>query len=763
MNCPDIEIVVDTLKNRSGCSLLIGAGCSRSAGIPLASEIVEHIEREFSGKAKWAKAKTYPHMMGALHVGERRDLINRFIGEARMNWAHVAIACLMKHGFVDRILTTNFDPLIVRACALMGVFPAVYDFAASQCFEPGFIEGNAVFHLHGQHSGFILLNTEKEVEKHRESMKAVFADAGRSRTWIVAGYSGDNDPVFEQLSAVERFAYGLYWVGYKDQSPSDNLKQKLLGEEKEAYYLSGGYDADRFFIELAQKLGCFPPQFIASPFEHLLEQLEPLTDFPLKDSEQQEDILKNTRSLIQQAHDELQGQAQSKRKILLEMDTAFAADDFETVCALAEQLNRTEMNQETRETIALAWLGWADHDIELAEENEDRAEELYREAIRKHERSEEYCKSVGGAYSNWGLVLCRIATIGCGDAELLCLEAVEKFKKAVNLDSESFSAFANWGLALHLLAKTKAEDAKEYYEQAVEKYEQAGELRSDNCELFISWGAVLENMAGDGIGDVNELYDAAMEKYEQALALNPDSSTAWYNWGIALNKKGELMPDEIDLHHLACEKFMQALEINPNDYEGLSSWGVALCNLARKKTGDVESEELYEMAHEKFEQALAINPNYHQALHNWGRSLWEMADAGIGDVEEHYLCALKKYEQAAVVSPDTHSALTALGGILLCMANAGYGEANELYALAKEKCTEAEELMPGQGAYNLACVASLTGQHTEARSWLEKARKHGELPNRAHIDGDTDFDAVRDEVWFQSFLDSIDEGLVEEA
>jgi hypothetical protein len=81
--------------------------------------------------------------------------------------------------------------LVVRACALLGLFPAVYDFAASQLYRPEDIQGNAVIYLHGQSTGFVLMNTDEEVKRHSERMAPVFQAAGQRRTWLVAEYSGD--------------------------------------------------------------------------------------------------------------------------------------------------------------------------------------------------------------------------------------------------------------------------------------------------------------------------------------------------------------------------------------------------------------------------------------------------------------------------------------------------------------------------------------------------------------------------------------------
>src|SRR5207248_4258643 len=278
----DIQDVVETLKKAKdrgkACTLLIGAGCSVKAGIPLAAKFVDLISQEYPYKYSQVKEKTYPHCMAALSMGERRDLISGYIDNAKINWAHIGIAQLMKHDFVDRILTVNFDPLLQRACAMVGVFPAVYDFAASQYFNASFISDQAIFHLHGQRSGLVVLNTDEEVNKLSRHLKPVFDDALRGRVCIVVGYSGENDPVFTNLVGIDRFDNNLYWVGYQDSEPAEHVRTKLLDQGKDAFYVKG-FDADDFFVTLAQKLECFPPDFVGKPFSHLQKLMENVTPY----------------------------------------------------------------------------------------------------------------------------------------------------------------------------------------------------------------------------------------------------------------------------------------------------------------------------------------------------------------------------------------------------------------------------------------------------------------------------------------------------
>lgn len=74
----------------------------------------------------------------------------------------------MKEGYVDRILTTNFDPLIIRACALLNEFPAIYDFGSSHTYQRDHIANKSVFYLHGQYNGFVMLNTGEELDKQKK-------------------------------------------------------------------------------------------------------------------------------------------------------------------------------------------------------------------------------------------------------------------------------------------------------------------------------------------------------------------------------------------------------------------------------------------------------------------------------------------------------------------------------------------------------------------------------------------------------------------
>lgn len=84
MSCShNMDAVIEQLKdvkNRGkGCCLLIGAGCSASAGVPLAQEFVDLIKKEYPTSYLRARNKNYPECMNELSSDQRRDLTAKFI------------------------------------------------------------------------------------------------------------------------------------------------------------------------------------------------------------------------------------------------------------------------------------------------------------------------------------------------------------------------------------------------------------------------------------------------------------------------------------------------------------------------------------------------------------------------------------------------------------------------------------------------------------------------------------------------------------
>lgn len=487
-----IEDIVERVRNAKArdrsCSLLIGAGCSVKAGIPLASEFVDIIKDEYERCYERAEPKTYASCMEQLTVDERRDLIGRYVDKAKINWAHVAIALLMRGGYVDRVLTTNFDPLVVRACALLGEFPAVYDFATSQLFKPAQISDKAVFYLHGQREGFALLNTDEQVNRHSGLLRPVFQDAGQGRLWIVIGYSGDNDPVFEQLAEVSRFDNGLYWIGYQEHDPSKHVRERLLEADKDAFY-TRGFDADGFFIALAQKLDIFPPQLISQPFDHLDAMLEMLAPYPVGEAGGEQDVTKDAREAIKLASTEYE----RRRSLGARAQELLMAGKYDEVVALSGEYEKNP-TPELADTISTALLeqGLAARRKASAETGAE-ADRLFAQAGEKYEAALAIKSDMNAALNNWGVALAAQAKTRKGEeADRLFTLAGEKYKAALAVKPAMHAALNNWGNALVDQAKTKeGEEVDQLFALSVEKLQQAEELSAGSGAYNLACVAAL--------------------------------------------------------------------------------------------------------------------------------------------------------------------------------------------------------------------------------------------------------------------------------
>ena len=113
-----IEKIVDNLKlnkeNDCRTAVLLGAGMSVTAGIPTAKGIMKFIEKNFPNITNSCSNKTYQNYMQHLAPNQRSNLIARFVDKATINLAHLYLGTLIKEGYIDWVLTTNFDNLIIR-------------------------------------------------------------------------------------------------------------------------------------------------------------------------------------------------------------------------------------------------------------------------------------------------------------------------------------------------------------------------------------------------------------------------------------------------------------------------------------------------------------------------------------------------------------------------------------------------------------------------------------------------------------------------
>ncbi|RTZ50297.1 hypothetical protein EJ377_10615 [Chryseobacterium arthrosphaerae] len=217
--------------------------------------------------------------MSALSAQERRKLFSDYINnkDVKLNVTHIYLAQMLKEELIDYVLTVNFDDLMLKACALFNFIPPVYDVSILNDFTTTTFLEKSITYLHGQHHGQWLLNAEGELIKVKEAVPKIFERICNKRTWIVIGYSGE-DEIVNEIAKIGSFEDDLYWVGYNENPLSEKVKEKLFSNPRTNAYHIKGHDSDSFFLKLHSDLGLHTPEIFNKPFSFLKTMLEQVRD-----------------------------------------------------------------------------------------------------------------------------------------------------------------------------------------------------------------------------------------------------------------------------------------------------------------------------------------------------------------------------------------------------------------------------------------------------------------------------------------------------
>ena len=298
------QLLKQAKENKKPYVFFTGAGCSVKADVPSATGLIQEICEKFPIQVKNLDPEkdkyNYGKYMSALDKDERRRLLKpHIIDNKKINWAHVALACLMQSGYIERVLTFNFDSILSRACNMLGLHPSIYDFATANPHLYHLINDPSIVHLHGQGTGFVQLNTKDETEKHTAKLGEFIAATLNSNPSLFIGYSGNADAFFPLLEEKYSEQHRLIWTGTKtniDNIESDSVKNFLKKNNNLTHYIGNIY-ADDFLIQLAKELECFPPELFLNPYTFLNTQLDFLWN-ELNTSEKEAlNYLKNSRNI----------------------------------------------------------------------------------------------------------------------------------------------------------------------------------------------------------------------------------------------------------------------------------------------------------------------------------------------------------------------------------------------------------------------------------------------------------------------------------
>ena len=257
-------------------ALLLGSGVSREAGIHTGWEILGQLigrVRSLEGadgdddnvvwfRERFGEAPDYSKVVERLGrtEWERQEMLRGFFEPAadeqgthdkKPTAAHRAIARLVKGGFVQVIVTTNFDRLVETALVDEGIHPKVI---SSEHQVDGIVslvhEKVVVFKLNGDYRDPSIRNTAGELSKYDSETTLLLNHICESYGLVVCGWSGEWDLALRTaLEATKARRFSMYWASRRE--PVGHALSLVRAREAEVVL---GMDADTFFEDLAGKV-----------------------------------------------------------------------------------------------------------------------------------------------------------------------------------------------------------------------------------------------------------------------------------------------------------------------------------------------------------------------------------------------------------------------------------------------------------------------------------------------------------------------------
>ncbi|PVV61697.1 TPR end-of-group domain-containing protein [Chryseobacterium sp. HMWF035] len=689
-------------EGREKAIVFLGAGTSVSAGIPLTNVIVRHIKKKFRDnpiiKEFTHKGEAdYYKLMGALTADERRDLFHFYVTRKRvkLNITNIYLAQLLKLGYVDYIVTVNFDDLILKACTLYNFLPPVYDISNIKTITTTDIRKNSVIYLHGQYFGQWLLNNPDELGKVEDEVLRLFNAIKTRRTWIVVGYSG-NDGIFEKIKSLGSFSNDLFWVKNKFTEKDKDVTEFIETPNINAHRIEGYY-ADSFFLKLHSELSKLDknlevPEIISKPFTFVKSVLQSINE--INDDDELND---NVKKMIISCNDRID-------KAISEYEAEGTQENLKQ--RIVDAILKGNFNEE----LALSF------EHEVAQKNYVDMSEL------------------SWYYNEWGNLLLELARYK--NDEALFKESIDKFKKALNIDPKNPKIFNNWGNSLLGLARKQKNES--LFKESFDKYKQASELNSKNANVFYNWGNSLLDLAR--LRSNENLYRECIEKYKLALELDPKNVSFLYNLGIAISDLASETENE-NLFVESLDIFKKASELDPKQAKIFNNWGVALSKLAKYRS----NEDLYKESSDKFKKASELDPEDASNFYNWGIALSELAN--YKNDENLLKNSIEKYKIVLELDPKYTDAFTNLGTALLQL---GKLLKDSKYFEDALKISERQYELEGD-SYNMSCAYALLSDKENALKYLKESLDNN-FVTIDYVKTDDDWETLRNDEDFTNLI-----------
>ncbi len=257
-------------------ALLLGSGISHAARIPTGQQLMDKLIGKIAHLKKaailgqpnewyekhFSEKPTYGSVIERLgrNPADRSNLIRPYFerqlgDEAEVKAptrAHQAVARLIKEGYIQVVLTTNFDRLLEQALEAQGISPLVIrtpqDAANSAPLQHLPV---TIIKLHGDYQDIGILNTADELNEYDPAINKLLDKVLSEWGLIICGWSAESDTALQSAFArAPQSPYSTHWITYQgDMKPEAIAIRDSRGAEQ-----IDTMGADAFFDELEQNV-----------------------------------------------------------------------------------------------------------------------------------------------------------------------------------------------------------------------------------------------------------------------------------------------------------------------------------------------------------------------------------------------------------------------------------------------------------------------------------------------------------------------------
>jgi len=568
------KIIRDSKKQGTPLVIFTGAGCSKSAGMPLANELISEINKKFKGHLKSLnneQRKDYGACMSQLVPSEQKNLIEKHISKAKINWAHIALSSLLKNGYLGKVLTFNFDNILNRACSLDSFYPPTYDLKVLSEEYFSAIPNQSIIHLHGQWSGFQLANSNINTKQQAEKLKTFIKNTINNSPTLFIGYSGGADAFFKLVDENFIGQHRLFWIDYAKE-PNINVKQFIDVNPNHRNFI-GEQDADRFLLELAIELNCFPTELFKDPIKHLKGICELVNPFPLPTTDTNIDILEDAKKTLAIAD------VNKPAITTIKLAELLHAKKFETI--IIQEKNLDLSIKPISKILASAYLSKA---LSFIGKDDNQFNINFERALKINPNFHHANLEVANIYL--GIKKPKYNIKANKHFELF-LNQVPNIK-----DSQIFE-----GYAISLTRLGKDNDDEMYFTKAFEYFERALSLDTSRANLFGNYSSSMSSLATRK--NNSSLFDKALIYAKKALMLQPENLDLKTNYADILATYGENTSDEEKIND-ALECYKKIINLDKNHHTAKGNYNVSLARFAALKRDSKKFSESIKFLEEQF-------------------------------------------------------------------------------------------------------------------------------------------------------------------